>query len=113
MHSASTRPDIEWADHVDLTPGRRSSTDIDAIVDQLRAVPGRPARVRTGVRYGSVSITDPYRNRGCEIVTRANPAGGNDHFAWWPTADEPTPITPDDLDAFASIGRRRIEAMAA
>ena len=100
---------IAWADAVDMDRPVQSVTtrQIDAIVDQLRRNPGRPARVRTNVGYSSVSTNCSYFRRGCKVVTRRNPAGGWDHFAAWPiTESAANPVA--DLEAFRSVGRRRM-----
>jgi len=105
---------IAWADAVDMnrpTPVA-TSQHIDALVERLRANPGRPARVRTNVGYSSVSTNCAYFRRGCKVVTRRNPAGGWDHFAAWPTTPATGADPVADLAAFRSIGARRIGAAA-
>ena len=109
---------IEWADHINPQAPKQSDQTrrIDAIVRELQANPGRAARVKTDVSYHA-HPNNPYRKRGCLVVTRRSTVGnGIDHFASWPAPpaiSEPAAATTvSDLASFRAIGQHRIGAAA-
>lgn len=111
---------VEWADHINCAAPKQSDAtrQIDAIVRELRANPGRAARVKTNVAYG-ISDRNAYKRRGCLVVMRRSTIGsGWDHFASWPAPPaiaEPAALTSvrSSFEAFRSAGERALKAVAA
>lgn len=81
--------DLEWGPIPPRSFGH-AGRKIDQAVEQLKAHPGRTARVSTA--RTSTSAIEPWKERGCVAVVRGNKdhPGTWDVWAYWPEGKELT-----------------------